>query len=480
MRTSSTYHALGLLGLTVPSLAGVAACSAPKADAITIKTDSKLQKIDGFGFSQAFTRAAEFQAADPQLSKAALDLFFDKKNGAGFSIIRNWIPSSSNYTIEPNSPGSPSSTPQYRWDGWDEGQVWFTKQARSYGVKTIYADAWSAPGFMKTSGDEAKPGFLCGTPGHECASGDWRQAYADYLVQYVEFYKKEGIDITHLGFLNEPDFKPSYSNMQISDNASEAIDFIPILRKTVDHARLDVSLTCCDATGWDKQAEYTKALVAAGMQRDLDVITSHMYSSDATYPLDTILPTWISEAGVETSSGRFVPTWYSTGNVNEGLAWAIKIAKGLVDANLNAYLFWEGFEINQQQSASHLLDTTGPDQKTILPSGIFYAFSMFSRFIRPDAYRVAIEGTDKLADVITAAFQNTDKSVIVVFTNTGAANQSTEILVPPHQAGSSAKAWLTDNDHKIEKTPVEQTRTNGHSSIKVDIPAHSVVTVKFA
>lgn len=268
--------------------------------------------------------------------------------------------------------------------------------------------------------------------------------------------------------------------MQISDDASEAIDFIPILRKTVDHAKLDVSLTCCDATGWEKQTQYTEALVAAGMERDLDVITSHMYSSDATYPLDTSLPTWLSEAGVETSDGRFVPTWYSTGNVNEGLAWAIKIAKGLVDANLSAYLFWEGFEIAQQQSASHLIDTTGADNKTLLPSGIFYAFSMFSRFIRPDAHRVAIEGAEKLSDVITAAFQNKDKSVIVVFTNTGAADQTTEILVPPHQAGSSAKAWLTDNTHKVEKTPVEQTRTNDHSSIKVNIPAHSVVTVKFA
>lgn len=48
--------------------------------------------------------------------------------------------------------------------------------------------------------------YLCGTPGHDCASGDWRQAYANYLVQYVKFYQQEGLDITHLGFLNEPDF----------------------------------------------------------------------------------------------------------------------------------------------------------------------------------------------------------------------------------------------------------------------------------
>ncbi|KAI2787343.1 hypothetical protein POX_f07706 [Penicillium oxalicum] len=480
MRTSSTYQALGLLSLSVPSLAGVAATSASSANAITIKTDSKLQKIDGFGFSQAFTRAAQFQEADPQLAKAALDLFFSKKDGAGFSIIRNWIPSSANFTIEPNSPGSPSNPPQYRWDGWDEGQVWFTKQARSYGVKTIYADAWSAPGFMKTSGDEAVPGFLCGTPGHECTSGDWRQAYADYLVQYVKYYKKEGIDITHLGFLNEPDFKPSYSNMQISDDASEAIDFIPILRKTVDHAKLDVSLTCCDATGWEKQTQYTEALVAAGMERDLDVITSHMYSSDATYPLDTSLPTWLSEAGVETSDGRFVPTWYSTGNVNEGLAWAIKIAKGLVDANLSAYLFWEGFEIAQQQSASHLIDTTGADNKTLLPSGIFYAFSMFSPLHSPRCSPCRHRGRREAV--------GRDHRCVPEQGQVGHCRLYQHRCRRPDHRDSGApspgrqqcQGLVTDNTHKVEKTPVEQTRTNDHSSIKVNIPAHSVVTVKFA
>lgn len=49
--------------------------------------------------------------------------------------------------------------------------------------------------------------YLCGSPGHDCTSGDWQQAYANYLVQYVKFYQQEGLDITHIGFLNEPDYK---------------------------------------------------------------------------------------------------------------------------------------------------------------------------------------------------------------------------------------------------------------------------------
>lgn len=57
-----------------------------------------------------------------------------------------------------------------------------------YGVKTFYGNAWSAPGFMKTNGNDANGGYLCGVPGANCSTGDWRQAYADYLVKYIQLY----------------------------------------------------------------------------------------------------------------------------------------------------------------------------------------------------------------------------------------------------------------------------------------------------
>ena len=60
---------------------------------------------------------------------------------------------------------------------------------------------------MKTNNNDANGGGLCGTPGASCSSGDWRQAYADYLVKYIQLYAEEGVDVTHLGFVNEPDYR---------------------------------------------------------------------------------------------------------------------------------------------------------------------------------------------------------------------------------------------------------------------------------
>ena len=72
-----------------------------------------------------------------------------------------------------------------------------------YGVKTFYGDAWSAPGFMKTNGKDTNGGQLCGVSGATCSSGDWKQAYANYLVKYIQLYQ----------------VAPSYTGFQLRDHA---------------------------------------------------------------------------------------------------------------------------------------------------------------------------------------------------------------------------------------------------------------------
>lgn len=173
---------------------------------VTINTGSLLQEIDGFGVSQAFTRAREFEECPEPARQRGLDYLFSTETGAGLTMIRNRIGSTTADCILPRNPGGPNATPKYTWDGSDSSQVWFSRQARRYGVTTIYADAWSAPGYMKTNGNEANGGYLCGVTGRTCASGDWRQMFADMLTAYVKFYAQEGVPVTHLGFLNEPDY----------------------------------------------------------------------------------------------------------------------------------------------------------------------------------------------------------------------------------------------------------------------------------
>jgi O-glycosyl hydrolase len=133
------------------------------------------------------------------LQKQILDLLFSPTSGAGLTILRIGIGSSPDSSfdhmnsIKPKSPSSPSSTPTYIWDGTDSGQLIVAKKAYEYGVKAFYADAWSAPGFMKTNGNENNGGYLCGLSGESCKSGDWRQDYADILCSMLSITSKRGL-----------------------------------------------------------------------------------------------------------------------------------------------------------------------------------------------------------------------------------------------------------------------------------------------
>lgn len=190
---------------------------------ITVNTEKTFQRFDGMGFCEAFQRGTQIYGADglsPENTEQVLDLLISNTTGAGMTILRNGIGSSLTNpydlmkSIEINSPGSPGALPNYNWQGTikpgfglDNGQVQLTKDAIARGVRIVYADAWSAPGFMKNNSNDSYGGYLCGVSGIHCPTGDWRQAYADYLVQYLKYYQQEGIPIDYVGFLNEPDLK---------------------------------------------------------------------------------------------------------------------------------------------------------------------------------------------------------------------------------------------------------------------------------
>jgi O-glycosyl hydrolase len=177
------------------------------AASVTVNVGTTYQTMDGFGFSEAFGYANGIVALSGAPQKQCLDLLFNTTNGAGLTILRNRIGSGgAGDSIEPTSPGSSSATPKYTWDGKDSGQVFVSQQALKYGVNTIYADAWSAPGFMKTNNNQNNGGYLCGVSGESCSSGDWRQAYANFIVQYIKYYQQAGVPISHVGFLNEPEY----------------------------------------------------------------------------------------------------------------------------------------------------------------------------------------------------------------------------------------------------------------------------------
>ncbi|PSN61176.1 glycoside hydrolase [Corynespora cassiicola Philippines] len=421
---------------------------------ITIDTTKAYQTIDGFGFSAAFQRANLIVNLKEPKQSEVLDLLFNITSGAGFSIVRNGIGSSKDSSRDwmnthlPNCPASPAAEPDYKWDGKDSGQLWLSQKAVEYGVKIFYGNAWSAPGCMKTNGNDANGGMLCGITGAQtCRTGDWRAAYAAYLVKYIQLYASAGVPVTHIGFLNEPDFSTSYASMLSS--GTQAAEFVKILRPALDAVNLThIGINCCEATGWSVAGQHASQIASAGAEGLVYAITSHEYTSRVGSPLRTRARVWQTE--YSDLNGGWSTAWYSNGGAGDGFTWANTVFNGIVNANLSAYLFWEGVQDRATNNNNN--------EKLILIDGQNYqvskrlwAFAQW-RVVRPGAVRVGTSGAGN--QIKSGAFLNTDGSLAVVAINSGTASQNVGISVPSGLQGKSARAWTTDNSKDMAEVTV--------------------------
>ncbi|KAL2156119.1 hypothetical protein VTH82DRAFT_864 [Thermothelomyces myriococcoides] len=449
---------------------------ARQANTITVDLSQTYQRMDGFGFSLAFQRANLItNMSDKTKQKELLDLLFNRTTGAGFSILRNGIGSSPNSnsdfmnTIAPNNPGSPDAEPEYIWDGKDSGQLWVSQQAVNlYGVKTIYADAWSAPGYMKTNGRDTNGGTLCGVPGAQCASGDWRQAYANYLAAYIGFYAQEGVNITHLGFLNEPDYSASYASMQ--SNGNQAADFIKILHPTLEEAGLAdrVKITCCDSMGWNNQVGMVSQIRSAGAEDMLGTVTSHTYAGGPGGPMNSRAPVWLSEQC--DLNGAWTTAWYAFGGAGEGLTWANNIYNAVVNANISGYLYWEGVQWpnpNTNEKIIRVDNTTN----TYEVSSRLWAFANWSRYVRPGAVRVGTSGGS--GGLRTAAFRYEDGTIAVIAISSGGSDVNLNINFTGGPGPAAVQAFVSDNTRKCESTPAT---VEDDGTISGSVAARSITT----
>ncbi|MGW2571118.1 glycoside hydrolase family 30 protein [Streptomyces sp. NPDC001537] len=459
-RRLRTWALTSLAALLTAAATTAAALPQPAAaTTATIDASTTYQPIDGFGFSEHFGRAAIMngsQGLSAQHQKEILDLLLERSTGAGLSILRLGIDSG----IQPTDPGGPNATPKYTWDGIDKGQVWLAEQAKAYGVNRFYADAWTAPGYMKTNGTDADGGTLCGLSGATCASGDWKKAYANFLVQYARFYRQEGIRITDLGFTNEPDWTATYDSMRLTP--AQAVEFIRTFGPIARAAGYQVA--CCDSFGWDEEKAYSSAIEADAKARGyVTTHTGHTYASKVDGPLPTHKRTWMSEWSPDGT------TWnenWDDGSGYDGFTVASAVHDALTKGNTSGYVYWYGASLGATRG---LIQMDGDNYHV---SKRLWALANYSRFIRPGATRIGATTSD--TGLKLSAFRNTDGTVTVVALNTStSATPVTFDLKKTGIAKGTATPYLTDATHN---TAQQQTVAVGKSSLTATVPARALVT----
>ena len=271
----------------------------------------------------------------------------------------------------------------------------------------IIASPWSAPAWMKTSnnliGGELLP--------------QYESTYADYLVKYVDTYRRYGIPIFALTLQNEPGFVPvTYPAMELPA-ATRARLIAQYLGPALAARRPRTRILEWDHN-WDDPAQPLSVLGNPDAARYIDGVAWHCYSGNpaAQSQLHRAFPhkdTYLTEC----SGGD----WASSVN-GELLLFARDILLAGLRNWARGVVYWNlaldenyGPHTGGCQTCKGLVVI---DSRTgaVSRNDEYYAFAHFSRFVLPGAVRIASSTSVKGID--TVAFQNAhDGSLVLVLVN---------------------------------------------------------------
>ncbi|BEL05331.1 hypothetical protein Q0Z83_035220 [Actinoplanes sichuanensis] len=409
--------------------------SGPPATAdVTVNTATKYQTVDGFGAAVSIWGSAWSTAETQTLVGLGA-------NQLGLSIVRTGIsPVSGEWPVQVNA----------------------LKTAESYGsgVK-ILASPWTAPAAWKTNNSRINGGKL---------KTDYYDDYAGHLNSYVQYMRGQGVTVDVTSVQNEPDWHPDYDSMDWS--GTELRDFVRDQGAKVQNTKLMVAEAVNLNYGYtDPTLNDTTA------RNNIGYIGGHLYGTETAgrlkdYPLaaQNGKPVWMTEWNFHEADGSGSNIWGNPANQtvwNETLDTIMRTVHKSMESNWSAYIWWYGKRyysfIGDGESAY------GTTAGAPLKRG--YAFSQFSKYVRPGYQRVALTKSTKASPLEITAYQGGGKLTLVMLNRSTSAVSNAVIQAP--QNVTKAEHYLTSQNVSAAAQP---TTVNG-GQVTVNVPARSISTL---
>ncbi len=398
--------------------------SAPP-EGIVIEVDERRRFQTMVGFGASITDASAFliqlRMTSAQREELLRDLF-SHEAGLGLDFTRLTIGASdfslNHYSLD-DVPAGESDTALSRFSI-DSNRAYLlpvVQQALRVNPQlTIMATPWSAPAWMKTSGSLIK-GTL---------RDDAHDAFARYLLRYVQAYRAEGVPIHLLSLQNEPHFEPEdYPGMRLEPPARAKL-FREHVGPLFAREKIELKLLDWDHN-WDQPASPLEVLADPAARRYVDGVAWHCYGGTVSaqsrvrdaHPAKEVYFT-------ECSGGGWSPDW------GKNLEFALGTL--IIDASRHwarGVLLWN--LALDERSGPHrggCGDCRGVvtiDSRTgaVTRNVEYYALGHASRFVRPGARRIA--STSDVEGVKTVAFCNEDDSMVLIVLNTAGAARTVQV-----------------------------------------------------
>ncbi|MCA0364438.1 MAG: cellulose-binding protein [Bacteroidetes bacterium] len=395
---------------------------ATKPFIVKILPETTYQTIAGFGGANRMWGTMSLKPAE------ALKAFGTEDNQLGLSIFRVRI-----------------SSNKAEWNNIIEA----VKEANQKGV-TVLASPWSPPANLKDNKSDVA--------GHLLPEN--YKAFKDYINEFIKFMAQNGAKIDVVSIQNEPDVKVIYESCDWT--ADEMIAFLNAPGK-IEGAKVAAP------ESFNFNPAFTNALLNnQEVASKFDIVAGHIYGSGlGEFPLavNQKKEVWMTEYLMNLNTGNAGAAKWNT--YSETVKWAesLKMLESVHDAmknNWNAYVWWY-----LQRYYSFIGD--GEENTVfgeVLKRG--YAFSHFSRFIRPGFVRIGAETTEY--NTLRISSYKKDNQIIIVVINSG------DIAYKRFQINGlnikEAFAYTTDEKTSMKKTNLSVTE----GLAEMDITSRSVTT----
>ena len=323
-------------------------------------------------------------------------------------------------------------------------------KAQSLGAR-VWSTPWSPATQFKSINNVNGGDFL---------SAD-NQAYANQLAGYVvSMQKSYNVNIYAISVQNEPDVSASYESCLWT--AQQIHDFVPYLAAALAASNVaSTKIIAAEDEHWQTNY-YATALNDSAVATNVSIVACHNYDGDNTpapLPLyaNPNAAEWETEVAKLSSSGPF------DGSITDALYWAGRIQLFMTNANVNAWHYWWLISANPDNEG--LTDTNG------YPALRMYALGNFSRFVRPNFYRIDTAGSGA---VLVSAYKDSASTAFAIVAVNSATNAVSQTFnLANFTASGPITPWLTSAASLLVS---QSTVAAANSSFTYMLPAQSVVT----
>lgn len=422
--TTSSDEAGVVAGLEPQPRVSFAADSDNNVLAITVDESKVYQRMEGGG--GAFTDSAAW-LINQKLSAAQRDQvmkrIFDPTAGIGLSFLRNPMGSSDLtrawYTYDDDTEDrSDTSLPHFTIEHDFADVIPLTKIARKLDPQlTLMINAWSPPGWMKSSGSLVAGGVLPEYYAHQ----------ANYHVKAIQAYESEGLHVNYVSLNNEPTCcasinYPSVLLITSDDMATMLKDYwFPAFKKN----RLTAKILLLDFN-WNSADLVEPLLKDAAIRTSpyLGGVAWHGYSGDVTvqsrmhdqYGVDQF---FTERSGF--SGGSRQQKQDMTDMVRVIRNWGKTFVKWPVAVDENNGPNRGGCDTCRGLVTVHTKDSrAGQVDYTIE----YYTMGQLTKFVPNGSYR--IDSTDN-PDLLNVAFKDPNRALVLIAYNNTTTSQTFKV-----------------------------------------------------